>query len=332
MYYQQDLRVKLQQRRNRLYKASHHIYDEELKYFIQFLRSVPYFVGILEELEYLHPDVTFEEWQHTGLGWQQLDFPDSETEKAKLCYGCVIHCTEGRATPLAIARNFTTDKGPDARVRAFTEVFVDPLVDFLHDRVDEGSSMLYLLAQYKHKAEWFRREELFTQYQADPTRGEARLDAHLREFLVDQGVEYPFSTPLSPSGRTDIVAGLHTPDPLVLEVKLFDPDKGYDRAYVRKGLKQVYEYAADYNKTVGYLVVYNLSDYDLVFQTAQDDKRWPPRLQVGSSTFFIISIDVHPVERTASQQKKLRRYEISEEYLLSGDEEGDVAIAEPVQE
>ena len=328
MYYQQDLRVKLQQRRNRLYKASHHVYEEELKYFVQFLRSVPYFVGILEGLECLHPDITFEEWQSSGLGWLQLNFPDSETKKAKVCYGCVIHCAEDKAHPRQIAADFSGESKFDACVRAFTEVFIDPLVDFLHDRVDEGSSMLYLLEQYKHKVEWFRREALYAQYKADPTRGEARLDAHLREFLVDQGVEYPFSTPLSPSGRTDIVAGLHTPDPLVLEVKLFEPGKGYNQAYVRKGLQQVYKYAADYNKNVGYLVVYNLSDYDLVFETTQDDKRWPPRLQVGNSTFFIIPIDVHPVEQTASQQKKLRQYKITEEYLLGGDGD-DVAIAEP---
>lgn len=333
MYYQQDLRVKLQHRRNRLYKAAYQVYEEELKYFMQFLRSVPYLVGILEELECMHPDITFEEWQSTGLGWGQLSFPDSETKKAKVCYGCVIHCIEGKAQPWQIAINLNrgSGQGLDARVRTFTEVFVDPLVDFLHERVDEGSSMLYLLEQYKHKVEWFRREALLAQYQADTIHGEANLDAHLREFLVDQGIEYPFSTPLSPSGRTDILAGLHTPDPLVLEVKLFDPDKGYGKTYVRQGLTQVYKYAADYNKTVGYLVVYNLSDHDLVFQTTQDDKRWPPRVQVGNSTFFIIPIDVHPVERTASQQKKLRRCEISEAYLLGGDED-DSVIAQPTQE
>ena len=125
MYYQQDLRVKLQQRRNRLYKASHHVYEEELKYFVQFLRSVPYFVGILEELECLHPDITFEEWQSTGLGWLQLNFPDSETKKAKVCYGCVIHCAEGEAQSWQIAHEFTGESNYNARVRIFTEVFCE---------------------------------------------------------------------------------------------------------------------------------------------------------------------------------------------------------------
>lgn len=325
MYYQQDLRVKLQERRNRLYKASHQIYDQELAYFIDFLHRVPYFVGILEELEWLHPDITFDDWRTTQIGWRELRFPDTETRKAEVCYECLVRCAEGKEDVLEITGNLVRGN-LDAHVRAFTELFVDPVVNFLHDRVDEGSSMLYLLERYKHKVEWFRREELFEEYQADTSRGEGRLDAHLREFLVDQGVQYPFSTPSSPSGRTDIVAGLQSPDPLVLEVKLFEPAKGYGRAYVRKGLRQVRTYAADYNKPVGYLVVYNLSDHDLVFETRQDDSRWPPRVRIGNSTFFIVSIATHPVEETASQRRELKQYRITEGYLLSNEADDAAAV------
>lgn len=316
MYFTQDLRVQLQQRRNRLYKATYHSYHQELKYLFGFLNRSPYFRAIIAELVAATPDISFESWHQDHFGWQHVEFPDNETEKAEVCYELLLTCVEGKKVdPLSYAHEVSTERGFDASLRDFTEIFVDPFLNYLHDRIDEGGSVLYILEKYKHKVEWFQRGMLFGQYLSDTKHGEQHLDAHLREYLLDQGIDYPFSSPVSPSGRADVLADLETSEPLVLEIKLFDPEKGYDRAYIRGGFRQVYDYSNDYNKSVGYLVVFNLSPYNLVFTLKAEQKRWPPRLEIDHKTFFLVVVDVFVHEEPASKRRGLKPYEITREFL-----------------
>ncbi len=109
-------------------------------------------------------------------------------------------------------------------LRDLAEAVVDPLVNFLHDQIDDGGNVLYLIERFKLKSEWFRRKELYTLYTGHTSVGEASLDQELRASLFEGGVDYPFSQPSSPSGEADIVALLGSDDPLVLEVKVFDPN------------------------------------------------------------------------------------------------------------
>jgi hypothetical protein len=313
VYYQQNLRVQLQQRRNRLYKATYQTYQSELNYLFDFLNRSPYIRGMLTELECSSP-ITFAMWKEEHLGWLQFEPPGQEHEWAKVCYELLLDSLQ--TGPGKYAGLVSSEKDYNASLRDLTEIIVDPFINYLHDRIDEGSSILYVLEKYKHKVEWFQRELLFSCYEADTAHGEQNLDTHLREYLFDQGIEYPFSEPRSPSGKADIVAGLDKPEPLVLEIKLFDPEKGYDRGYIRKGFRQAYDYAADYNKSIGYLVIFNLSNYNLVLTTKSEAKSWPPRIQLDNKTFFLVAIDLHLHEQPASKRRKLKPYEITEDYLI----------------
>ena len=80
-------------------------------------------------------------------------------------------------------------------------------------------------------------------YLDDTGLGEAHLDRVLREALFDGGLDFPFSQPDSPSGRADVVSLDDSEDPLVLEVKVFDPDRGKGRSHLRQGFHQVLRYA-----------------------------------------------------------------------------------------
>ena len=130
----------------------------------------------------------------------------------------------------------------------FNEAILDPLVGYLHERIEDSGNLLYVLERFKMKVEWFRAQEFFECYEAG---GEAALDLALRESLFDGGVEYPFSEPVSPSGKTDVLALLESEDPLVLEVKVFD---GQSRgvSVVSQGFHQLTRYAHDLNQSVGY--------------------------------------------------------------------------------
>jgi hypothetical protein len=142
------------------------------------------------------------------------------------------------------------------------------------------------------------------------------LKRELQKFLFDQGIDYPFSEPLSPSGRADLVAELQTKNPLVLELKLFHPERGKDNGWVRQGFRQVLQYAKDYNKNIGYLLILNLVDAELVFKLKKQTD-WPPRIEVGDKILFLITVDLIPKVVPASERTGIKTVEIDEDFLLS---------------
>jgi len=105
--------------------------------------------------------------------------------------------------------------------------------------------------------------------------------------------------------------------PLVLEIKIFDLDKGYDRAYIRKGFRQAYDYANDYNQAIGYLFVFKTCGRDLLLNLT--DSTVPQRIVLGNKTIFIIQADIYQHPTTSSGRKKLEPYVIEEGYLTSSE-------------
>jgi hypothetical protein len=297
--------VQLQQRRNRLYKANSETYQSQLKYFLAFIDRNPYLRSLIQELQALHPEIDLELWKQEHASRRSLGFPDEEAALAKLSYGLVRECAEQR-TSRQYAFMVSHEHSLTAAHCDLTERLVYPLVNYLHDRVDEGSNLLSVVEKYKRRTEWFHRDELLLLVREDPRRSERILDTNLREYLFDQGIDYPFSTPSSPSGEADIVADVGDERPLVLEIKLFDPERGYDRGYIRQGFRQIYNYASDYGQSVDYLVVFNCSPKTLVFRTKAERAGWPPRIEVDYRTFFLVVVDLMVHETSASKRGPLQ--------------------------
>jgi hypothetical protein len=170
----------------------------------------------------------------------------------------------------------------------------------------------------ERRVEWFEAGELYSLYEQDTAHGEDLLDRHLRRYLLDQGTDFPFSQPRSPSGEVDVAAALGSDDPLSLEVKLFLPDAAKDKAYVRQGFSQAYRYASDYGLPVGYLLAFNLTPRALVFEAEEKRPGSPPAIHVGDKTIFLIAVDSHPDRPSASKDRKLGHVVITEKYLLEG--------------
>ena len=318
MFYLRNLRVRLQERRNRLFKAGYIAYDAELRYLLQFLADNPYTRSLLATLD-VSTSVDFEQWATELSNAWPVQFPQSEEGRAKVCYGILKQCANGRNGQVLIKWGslFSLESAFDPMLRDFTEAIVDPFVNFLHDQIDDEGNVLYLIERFKLKAEWFRREELYLLYEKDTSVGEASLDQELRASLFEGGVDYPFSQPSSPSGEADIVALLGSDDPLVLEVKVFDPDRHKGKSHLRQGFHQVLRYANDYNQSLGYLVIFNCSDKQLVISAEEaTGAEFPTRITYGGKTFFTIPIDVHPGTVSASKEKPASRQTISYKELI----------------
>lgn len=95
------------------------------------------------------------------------------------------------------------------------------------------------------------------------------------------------------------------------------PSAGKDVSYLRQGFAQAYRYAADYGLAAGYLVVFNLTDGTLVFDSDHAD-RWPASIVVGDRTVFCVVIDANPNRPTASRDRTLARHEVKRDFLLAG--------------
>ena len=201
-----DLRVRLQQRRNRVHVTDYRHYETELQLFLQFLDDNPYLNALLRALE-ASEEVDFEQWK-SALSSRSAPFPPSETARAKLCLGILKECAcdlEGRAS-LSWGRLFSHESKFNEMFGDLNEAVLNPLVNYLDDRIDDTGNLLYLLQRFKLKAEWFRKQEFQQMYLDNTGSGEAHLDRVLREALFDGGLDFPFSQPDSPSGRADVVS------------------------------------------------------------------------------------------------------------------------------
>lgn len=321
MLYLRNLRNQLQERKNRLCRAGPTSYDSELKYLLQFLDSNLFICSLLTELE-ANASVDFYQWDKQLYANRELQFPDTEEGRAKLCYGCIRQwaSNEGRR----IRQRWFSLLGShsvDSVSRDFTQTIVEPFINFLLDKSAAGGSVLYLIERFKIKVEWYRQKKLHDLYIANTTQGEKSLDSELRADLFEGGVDYPLSQPLSPSGKADIVALLGSPDPLVLEVKVFHPDKGKGKSNLRQGFHQVLSYANDYNESLGYLVVFNCSAGQLVILPEEDSSiEFPPRIAYAGKIFFVIPIDVNPETASASKERPDSRVTITSKDLVGNPE------------
>ena len=315
-----NLRVRLQERRNRVYKSSHESYDSELGYFFDFLDENSYIRSLLNSLD-ASDAADFDDWLEKSQRARQLQFPDKEEGRAKIYYSILRQCVSNDSgeDALSWAGSIGAMGKFDDQLRVLTETIVDPFVNFLHDRIDDAGNVLYLIERFKIEVEWFMRDELYALYKANTQRGETLLDRQLRASLFKGGIDYPFSQPSSPSGKADIVALLGSDDPLVLEVKVYDPDLSKDVANLRQGFHQAFRYANDYNESLGYLVIFNCSSNQLVITTDNEpENEFPPRIVHGGKTFFIVIIDVNPERDSASKEDPSGRVTIDSKELTDG--------------
>ena len=317
-----DLRVRLQHRRNRVQMTDYRNYETELQLFLQFLDENPYLRALVCTLEAC-TEVDFDLWKESVAEPRSTIFPASEEARAKLCLGILKQCaydTDGQSS-LSWGMLFSGETNLNEIINDLNDAVLIPLVNYLDDRIDDTGNVLYLLQRFKLKAEWFRRQELLQLYRADTGRGEANLDCVLREALFDGGVDFPFSQPASPSGRADVVSLNEPNDPLVLEVKVFHPDRGKGKSHLRQGFHQVLRYANDYQQNVGYLVVFNCSDQQLVLPSDESAiSEFTPRIVYDGKTFFFVSIDLGADRVSASREKPSARAVISYRELIGEDD------------
>jgi hypothetical protein len=241
---------------------------------------------------------------------------DNELENAAASYFVIKTCVESGDQRVEATVGFTYHRGTNLNegLEYFKSLFLEPLYEYLDEQIDDQKAILALLRRYKHKCEWFQRDHLFTLWSEDTKRGEKNLALHLYEYLHDQGLDFVIE-PSSVSGEVDLVAAQESDEPLIADVKIFNPEKGKGTAYIAKGFNQIYIYTLDYNEPFGYLIIYKTCEEDLRFALANQEQSTPFVIH-NNKTIFLVTIDIFPYESSASKRGPLRTVEITEEDLI----------------
>jgi hypothetical protein len=311
---QRDLHVRLQERYRRVAKAHYNSFQEELAYLSAFIESHRALLAIIELAQATAPGFDPTAWVAAHASHHGLDLPLTEHERTVLAWWLITQWVTGNRDFVRDGGWYSTDTSYQARVRALAEQVVEPFIDSLQEQLGIEGEVLHMLARFVKQVEWFDRQRLYDAYAADTSRGEAGYDEALRRFLFEQGVDYPYSKPESPSGEADAVALLDTEDSLVCEIKLFDGQR-YKVPWLAKGLQQASRYAKDYGKTTAHLVIVNLTDVHLRLPTESETRTWPPRIVVGGVTVFMVVINALPTV-SASKQRPPQVLEVSRDELL----------------
>lgn len=197
---------------------------------------------------------------------------------------------------------FSDSGRPDEQARDFVEQVAQPLVDYLGERIGDGSTVLYSLDRYALQTEWFDRERLYREFTANTRQGEDVYDRHLREFLFREGFNMPYSQQRSPSGQSDVLSGLESNDALVCELKVYD-GKDRDIPHLATGVTQARQYALDHGKNAAHLVIINLTARPLMISGDGPESAKPPYLDLPGVRIYFLQVRGLPQESASKQGK-----------------------------
>jgi hypothetical protein len=317
---QQDLQVKLRERLRRLLTSDAASIEAGARLVRDFIEGDPLSSALLAEAAEREPDLDISAWVASIKAGDRHAPRTYKTEEG--------HATLAWALLRAIANDevnagaywhVSGHKDLNDAVRATVETYVTPLFDFLDERVGDQSSVLYSFERYVRMIEWFDRDRLYAEFEADTAQGEDVYDRHLRRFLFREGIDMPFSQAESASGLSDAVSNLNSDDPLICEIKLFD-GKGRGKAHIASGVHQVQQYAVDFSKTVAYLVIVNISGQPLNLPTDGDEKVWPPYVDLGGIRVYLLPVRALRVA-SASKLGKAKATRITRDDLMNPDVE-----------
>ena len=299
--YLKSARVKLQERKNSCLRSSYQSSEQYIGFFLDFVRNDPVVRTVIAELTLVAQQKFPDPEQLVDRNHRCLRLPGNEVD----CAAFQLRALQVLAQPDVDFPFFSMifGKGSNKYQDMYEDFFgqvLTPLCSYIDERIDGGDLLLYTLSRYQRECSWFEANTLNSLAGgADSNKLEAVLDEHLRSWLFREGIDFPFSTPKSPSGRADVVVW-QGEEPLAIEVKVYD-GANRDLRHVSQGLWQAQRYAHDYGKPFGYLVVFNTSPHLLSFEN-NVNKDGPPCIEVGGLNVFAIVVNVG--ERPSASKEK----------------------------
>lgn len=314
-----SLKNKLQLRYKRVIDSFPEQFHYQLRQFIKFINENSVFKSILDENLHKHTDAGRKAniigRQHKG----EAMYLQHEEENVAIGYHIVDHILATRTSEeswtteqflVMISKRYNAE-GPNQHYynQFFLTLFVNPIVDYIEERIDEQMLILNSLRRFKHISEWYKSSDLLKLYSENTKQGESVLKKQLYEFLFMEGIECIIE-PESVSGIADAIIP-QLDHKIIVEAKIFDGSS----TIITQGLSQLYRYNNNYNEPFGYLIVFKTCEKDIKFQLKFTDDKIP-YLIYNNKTFYFIVVDIFK-GKTASQTKKIVAEEITEDLLIT---------------
>jgi hypothetical protein len=311
MFYNHNLRANIQEWKNRFMKSDFENANNNFRFLYDRLHKELVIVFLFEELTSKYQ---FSDEQIDKILDAEIEdyYFKNENERNAFFYLLCKWLINGKKD---FRYYFALGAGGNGGIEYFNNNVIEPLINYIHDKLDDVSNVLFILEKYKLRTEWFTKKELLAKYKSADKNYEDLLEENLRLFLFDQGIDYPFSTPKSASGRADVVSLIDTSDPLVLEIKIYDSAKGYRKERIQSGFAQIVKYTHDYHKDTGYLVVFNIDNVEIEIEGKETDNKWPNRFIFNGKTYYVIFINMNN-DVSASKQGVLKKETILFEELI----------------
>jgi hypothetical protein len=316
--YLQALRYKLQKRVKKLNSSNPEIYQMLLKQFFAFLQEHKTISGIVDELDIASSsNRIIKEVDNISSQYNYQMTIESETDYAATCYSILKRCanSDNYFDAISVGHNLSGKSKHTEALETFNEYFLEPLYEYIDEHLDESGAILSVLRKYKERCEWFRRDSLYSSWASDTQRGEKHLAFDLYEYMHEQGIEF-FIEPQSASGEIDMISSQQGNRRLLVDAKIFNPDKDKGKRYISAGFNQVYTYTLDFNNPIGYLVIFKTSEHDLKLALSEGISSAPFVIH-NNKTIFFITINIFPHDKSASKRGTLKSVEISSADLLN---------------
>lgn len=325
MRYQQDLQLALRERYRRLMTANSHTISHEIHLVTDWIAQEAALRAILVEAELAEPGLDFPRWAADVANYGvRFAWPNNtESGRAVLGWKLMQRIRDGAARGNQDAAfEFTFPIGRLAgdldSTRPFVQMILQPMFDFLGEKVGDDGSVLYVLERYVRRVEWFDRAGLYARFEADTRNGEEVYNLDLQRFLFLEGNYIAHAKPRSASGEVDLAGEVDGDHALICDGKIFD-GSGRGKLYLAKGVHQVIQYAQDYQKNSAYLAVFNITGRPLKFPTAAPSETWPPYLEISGIRVYFIHVRALPPGTTASKAGKAKPIEITQDDLVNPD-------------
>ncbi|MEW2477514.1 hypothetical protein AB0875_27355 [Micromonospora gifhornensis] len=314
----------LRERMRRILTQHSGFAGHEVRLVVDWVKKQPALRAALAEAEQIEPGLDFAAFlsrlKDRDLSWQST----TEAGRAVLAWRLMEHIADDDIKHGDKARVVwhlalgTRERNANDGWRKFVELALAPFFDYMGERVGAESSVLYTLERYVRRVEWFDREELYARFQQDTRNGEEVYNLDLQRFLYLEGNYVTHAKPRSASGEADIIGEVDSDEALICDGKIFDAGSR-GKNYLAKGYNQIIQYAQDYQKSVAYLVIFNISGRPLQFPAGESKGVSFPYVDMAGVRVYLVGVRALPPRTTASKQGKASPVVVTVEDLVNPD-------------
>lgn len=294
----QRVRLRFETQMRRVRNAEDTVFFAQIKQFWSHIYEVPALASALDVLSKKHMDAKDIVSEMLNETKEYAPAFGKAEDQAAVC-ACLLPELIKRNDDSWIRAIAWRYVSPDAANSFFCDYFVEPLYLYLDNHMDGHNGILSVLLDFKKRVEWFDHDVLLTIYQNNTQSGERLLAREMYRYLFDRGVHLTIE-PSSASGRADMISQ-QVGTPLVADAKVYKDNK----ATVISGYNQLYQYLSDFNESIGYLVIFNVSDANLSFEE-EFDKNLIPAYSRNGKTIYFLEIRLREETISASKQGKMQ--------------------------